>query len=206
MSGCNSSTRGIGFAFLAALICILVVHAPAQAQFLPAPSLLIENLRPQMPPEPEKLSETFTNWVVICPNPALADAKNAVAPRCIMQPQASAYEGAANIKRLFGQMIAVDRRKAQVPVFVLETQLGLLLPEGISFQVDARKPQKLAYRSCHADGCIVPFRLTSQMRTALRPGTSLKLTFKTIEGTTGRVTISLLGFTKALQALIDSGT
>lgn len=204
MPGSERNKPGTGFAFLAIVICLLVVQTSAQAQSLPASPLLIESLRPQVQPEPEKLSEVFTDWVVTCPNPALADTNTTVSPRCTMQPQASAYEGAANIKRLYAQMIAVNNNEAQVPVFVLETQLDLLLPEGILFQIDAGKPQKLAYRSCHADGCIVPFRLTSQMRAALRRGTNLKLTFKTLEGATGQVTISLLGFTRALQALANS--
>lgn len=183
---------------LAILICLFSINLPVVAQ-----PLLIESTRPLPATISAMLIEQFRDWQVACPNPK-ASTDNLTAASCIMEPLSSAYEGGAGaLKRLFGRMITVPGKTSAVPVFVVETQLDLLLPEGITLQVNNRRPQKLAFRSCHNDGCLIPFRLSPQLETALRRGITLKLSLTTLDGTVEQTNISLLGFTKALKAITE---
>lgn len=183
---------------LAVIIWAIVGIQPIRAQ-----PLLIESLRPVPTPVPQMLVEQFRDWQVACPNPK-ASIDNQTVVSCIMEPSPLAYEGGAGaLKRLFGRMITVPGKASAVPVFVVETQLDLLLPEGLTLQVDKRRPQKLSFRSCHNDGCLIPFRLSAQLETALRRGITLRLSLITLDGTMEQTNISLLGFTKALKALTE---
>lgn len=166
-----------------------------------AQPLLIESTRPRPAAIPAMLIEQFRDWQVACPNPKVSTSNQG---SCIMEPTQSAYKGGAGLRRLFGRMISVPGKADAVLVFVINTKLGLLLSKGITLQIDKRHPQKLAFRSCHADGCIIPFQLSKQLRIALRRGRTLKLSLTDSEGNRERATISLLGFTKSLTALRDA--
>lgn len=168
-----------------------------------AQPLLIESTRPLPPTIPSMIIEQFRDWQVACPNPAARATNQPATNQCIMEPSRSAYSGVGPLKRLFGRMISVSENANAVPVFVVETQLDLLIPEGVTLQVDNRRPQKLAFRSCHANGCLIPFRLSSQLETALRGGVVLKLSLTTLDGATEQMDVSLIGFTKALKEITE---
>lgn len=85
------------------------------------------------------------------------------------------------------------------PVFYFALPLGLMLSNGAALSIDKRVLGKLAYRSCHTDGCIVPFSLNSAMRNRLKRGTKAVLTVSDLAGKKHPVTFSLLGFSKTLN-------
>lgn len=107
-------------------------------------------------------------------------------------------------------------------VAIIRTPMNLLLPGGLTLQVDGGRTQRLAIRSCHVDlrtdnqppgfggdhvgqkieaVCLAPFRLTDALRRALQRGNQLKLGATSLSGDKIAQTISLIGFTKALAAL-----
>jgi invasion protein IalB len=158
--------------------------------------LLTDTLRP---PEPTDIADSanpqaFRDWTVDCTNDATG---------CTMSPAASAYEGTNGVRRLFGRLIEVAARSGPVPVFVVEITLDYLLPEGVKVKVDGRSYGTLAVRSCHQGGCLVPFRLEPGLLAAFRRGYTLELTLTSLDGATESVEISLLGFTRAFQAMQD---
>lgn len=182
---------------IARAVLLFVFAAPAFAQ-----PLLIESTRPLPATIPAMRIEQFRDWQVACPNPKASNDTQPAAS-CIMEPSSTAYKVGPGFRRLFGRIIVVPGQAKPVPVFVVETQLDLLLPEGITLQIDKRRPQKLAFRSCHIDGCLIPFRLSSQLETALRRGVTLKLSLTMLDGTKEQMDVSLLGFTKALKAISE---
>lgn len=113
-----------------------------------------------------------------------------------------------------------DSRTATVAI--IRTPMNLLLPGGLTLQVDGGRIQRLAIRSCHVDlqtdnqprdnggdhfgqkieaVCLAPFRLTDALRRALQRGNQLKLGATSLSGDKIAQTISLIGFTTALAAL-----
>lgn len=174
---------------------MLAFPSPAMAQS----PLLIESTRKQTAPPPTTITTIIKDWQVTCPNPALHTKQQA---SCTMEPIATAYKGSNSISRFFGRMIRVKNKA--VPVFVVQTPLDLLLSSGITLKVDRRRSVKMAYRSCHADGCIIPFQLSGKIKTSLQRGNQLKLFLKTLNAKTEQTSISLIGFTKALKMLETS--
>lgn len=182
-------------------IVVSVVLLSALTTGVSAQPLLIESIRPLPAATPAMLIEQFRDWQIACPNPKASTENQG---SCIMEPTQSAYKGGAGLRRLFGRMISVPGKTNAVLVFVINTKLGLLLSKGITLQIDNRRPQKLAFRSCHVGGCIIPFQLSKQLKSALRRGRILKLSLTDSEGNKERVAISLMGFTKSLKALTVS--
>lgn len=177
------------------IFLLLAFAGPAMAQS----SLLIESTRKPSAPPPTTITTIIKDWQVTCPNPALETRQQT---SCTMEPIPTAYKGSNGVNRFFGRMIKVKNKA--IPVFVIQTPLDLLLPSGIILKVDTRRPDKLAYRSCHANGCIIPFQLTGNIKSSLQRGSQLELSLKTLNAKTKQTSISLLGFTKALEMLVKN--
>ena len=82
-------------------------------------------------------------------------------------------------------------------LFAVETPLDLLLSKGIEMRVDGGPLMRLAYRSCHADGCLAPFSMNSGLALQFRKGNQLELRIFDLQGKPVDVRFSLLGFTAA---------
>lgn len=183
----------------------------AAAQAASADSLLIQSLPASKGtpgaavPGEGPAFKVFEDWQVTCPNRSTASAAAAAPEPCTMEPIPQAYSGSAGVTRLFGQMISLKPRTKPVPVFIVETRLGYLLPQGIGLKVDRHAGVRLAVRDCRSSGCIAPFRLTSSLKRRMTRGSRLVLTLKTLDAKTDATTVSLAGFASALNALTTGG-
>jgi invasion protein IalB len=68
-------------------------------------------------------------------------------------------------------------------------------------RVDQGSEAELAYRSCHAQGCVVPFRLTPALEKSFGRGTQINLRLYEVDGSTIDVKLSLIGFVAASQTM-----
>ena len=93
--------------------------------------------------------------------------------------------------------LASDVLDAERGLFFFLTPLDLLLAEGVEMRIDDGNALKLAYRSCHQQGCMVPFRLSAALENSFRSGTTLHLRLYEIDGSTVEVDLSLIGFVAA---------
>lgn len=183
----------------------------AAAQAAVADSLLIQSVPASKAtadaaaPGDGSAFRVFESWQVTCRTGAAGSSAPAASGPCTMEPVPQAYSGAAGITRLFGRMIALKPRSRPVPVFIVETRLGYLLPDGIGLKVDGHARVKLAVRDCQLGGCIAPFRLTASLRRRMTRGSSLELSLKTLDAKTEATSVSLAGFTAALKALTSNG-
>jgi invasion protein IalB len=85
-------------------------------------------------------------------------------------------------------------------IFILP--LGILLPAGMTFNIDDGEKNKLPVRICLPGGCKVRMILNKKLIGALKKGNQATVTF--VGGKTRKqiiVEISLNGFTKAMSAL-----
>lgn len=79
--------------------------------------------------------------------------------------------------------------------------LDLLVANGVEMRFARSANLKLAYRSCHVGGCIVPFRMTSEVADRFRADKSFTLRAFDIDGSNVDVPVSLIGFTSAFGTL-----
>jgi len=84
------------------------------------------------------------------------------------------------------------------PVLLLTLPLGVALPPGVQFQVDAGTPEKMAFELCDPVGCRAGMQAKPALLTALKKGKEAKVSFA-IQRQAGSVPVSLSGFTKALS-------
>lgn len=81
------------------------------------------------------------------------------------------------------------------------TPLGVLLPAGVRIQVDAQEERAGPYEVCTPDGCVVRQPLSAEFLDELKAGANAKITVVAAPQEAIPVTISLMGFTKAFEAL-----
>ena len=86
-------------------------------------------------------------------------------------------------------------------VLILETPLDLLLSKGIEMRFDGSSPLTLSYRSCHASGCVVPFRLDEPMKRRFTRGSRLVARVYDLQAAPIDIEFSLIGFTAASSSL-----
>ena len=86
-------------------------------------------------------------------------------------------------------------------LFYFLTPLDLLVAKGAEMRIDSGKTLKLAYRSCHAQGCVIPFRLAGTLERSFRQGTKLALNLFEIDGEQIEIEMSLVGFIAATRAM-----
>lgn len=108
-------------------------------------------------------------------------------------------------KSASGRMVTVQLASASAEVsnglFFFLTPLDLLVAEGARMRVDQGGEAKLAYRSCHAQGCVIPFRLSAALEKSFGRGTKINLRLYEIDGSTIDVKLSLIGFVAASQTM-----
>jgi invasion protein IalB len=82
-------------------------------------------------------------------------------------------------------------------LFYFLTPLDLLVAKGVEMRIDGDKALKLAYRSCHAQGCVIPFRITGTLDRSFQRGAELSLRMFELDGSPVDVEMSLIGFIAA---------
>jgi len=104
-----------------------------------------------------------------------------------------------------GRAVTVQLASASADVsnglFFFLTPLDLLVAEGARMRIDQGGESKLAYRSCHVQGCVIPFRLSSGLEKSFARGTKLSLRLYEIDGSPIDVNLSLIGFVAASQTM-----
>lgn len=93
--------------------------------------------------------------------------------------------------------------EANTTEVLLQLPLGLYLPAGASYQVDANAPQKLSIRACTRSGCYARAPVSPETMQALRNGKQLKIDFKDRAERPVTVPLSLEGF-EAAYAKIET--
>lgn len=134
--------------------------------------------------------ETFADWQVTC-------RQESAGRTCRAETRGSATADGATI----GLVLAGDPAGDGRPIFHFTTPLDLLVANGIEMRVDGGPAMRLAYRSCHQGGCIVPFTLTPDLEGLLQRGSSLDVRLFDIHSRPIDIRLSLIGFTAAIREM-----
>ena len=128
---------------------------------------------------------TQQNWLKICD--PLTDGKRACIMRQVVVTANSQFRGSFLLRDDPGQesrLLGV----AAVPV-------GVLLPFGLTWQIDGDKPIRVPYMLCDPQSCAAQLVLNESYINSLKKGSKLTLTAKNRKNEDLVIEISLVGFT-----------
>jgi len=183
------------YALKTLLLLLTLFIGPAVGQ-----QLLIETTRPPDATQTTKTIRNFGVWSLTCSTVAAAKSgKNR--KRCLMS---QSYYMPGSEQLLFevsGELVRGAKAKFSSLVLVFRVPLGLLLKKGIAIRVDKRQQLRLAVRSCHVAGCLVPLSLRGKLLRMFTRGRKLSLTFYGLDGKPVTYTMPLEGFAKSYTVL-----
>lgn len=133
------------------------------------------------------LNETYKDWVVAC---QVANS----AKRCVMSQQQKQQNG----QRVLAIELAAPTGNTVSGTLILP--FGLALDSGVTFQVDDKPAMPpLRFHTCVPAGCLVPVTFDAPTLVGLRAGTALKVKATADGGAAAPFSISLQGFSTALD-------
>lgn len=84
---------------------------------------------------------------------------------------------------------------------VVVLPLGIMLPDGVSMNIDKRQRFQFQVRYCTSDGCYAYLDMPRPVIDSLRRGMAANITFRTLDKEDVTLPMSLKGFGGALQAI-----
>jgi invasion protein IalB len=155
-------------------------NAPA-----PAPTPATSGLQPDKGLADRPAAE---NWLKVC-DPIPAGQKGAGQKACIMRQVV-----VANNQFLGSFLLRDDPGQESRLLAVAAVPLGVLLPFGLTWQIDGQKPIRVPYMLCDPQSCASQLVINEQYVNALKKGQTLNLIAKNRSNKDLVVQISLAGF------------
>ena len=124
------------------------------------------------------------NWLKVCD--PLPDGQQA----CIMRQVV-----VANGQFLGSFLLRDDPGQESRLLAVAAVPLGVLLPFGLTWQIDASEPVRVPYMLCDPTSCATQLVINEQYVNSLKRGSTLKLTAKNRQNQDLTIEITLAGFT-----------
>jgi invasion protein IalB len=157
-------------------------NAPASA---PAPA--------SSPGGATSINETYQDWGVACA------AQQSGVKRCAVTQIQTMNTG----QRVLAVEMSASQNSGVTGLLVLP--FGLLLREGVTFQIDDRPAMAaLGFLTCLPAGCLVPFSFDAATTAALRGGTALKVKATAADaGKEAPFSIPLAGLSTALDRAVE---
>ena len=140
-----------------------------------------------LPGGASSLKETYNDWRVACVH---QDAEK----RCVL----SQVQTQKNGQRVLA--IELNAPSGNTVSGTLVLPFGLALDSGVTLHIDENPPlQPARFRTCMPGGCLVSINFEAPALVALRADTALKITAVAYGGANAQFSISLLGFSAALD-------
>ncbi|MDB5612822.1 MAG: invasion associated locus family protein [Devosia sp.] len=156
------------------------VEAPA------AEAPAVDPAAPAAAPTAEEAAAAGQNWLKVCD--PLPDGQKA----CIMRQVVL-----ANGQFLGSFLLRDDPGQESRLLAVAAVPLGVLLPFGLTWQIDGAKPIRVPYMLCDPTSCATQLVINEQYVASLKKGGVLKLTAKNRQNQDLTIDITLAGFTSA---------
>ena len=174
-----------GFAVAALMLSPLAAYAqetaPAEAPAAEAPAAEAPAAE-----APAADAAAQQNWLKVCD--PLPDGQQA----CIMRQVVL-----ANGQFLGSFLLRDDPGQESRLLAVAAVPLGVLLPFGLTWQIDGAKPIRVPYMLCDPTSCATQLVINEQYVNSLKKGNTLKLTAKNRQNQDLTIEITLAGFTAA---------
>lgn len=179
---------------LVAGVAAVALMAPAAASFAqdkPAPAAEAPAAA-AAPAAPAGNSDPLKNWLKVCENPDANGKKACLMRQVVTTPGSNQFLGSFLLRDDPGQdsrLLAV----AAVPV-------GVLLPFGLSWQIDSAKPIRVPFMLCDPTSCATQLVINEAYLNSLKKGSVLKLTAKNRQNKDLVIQINLSGFTAVYES------
>ena len=154
--------------------------APAEGAAAPAPAQ--DGAAP--PAAPAANANPVQNWLKVCD--PIADNKKA----CIMRQVV-----VANGQFLGSFLLRDDPGQESRLLAVAAVPLGVLLPFGLTWQIDGGKPIRVPFMLCDPQSCATQLVINEAYVNSLKKGGTLRLTAKNRQNKDLVIDINLAGFT-----------
>ena len=180
-----------GFAVAALMLSPLSAYAqeatPAEAPAAEAPAAEAPAATDAAAaPAADAAAGASSNWLKVCD--PLPDGQQA----CIMRQVVL-----ANGQFLGSFLLRDDPGQESRLLAVAAVPLGVLLPFGLTWQIDGAKPIRVPYMLCDPTSCATQLVINEQYVNSLKKGGVLKLTAKNRQNQDLTIEITLAGFTAA---------
>lgn len=137
----------------------------------------------------ENVRETHGDWEIRCNEQG----------RCVMRQGVTNAEGQPVIDVRIAKSTGGEQNVAAVAQIV--TPLEVLLPAGLSLQVDGNQGRVAGFQYCTKIGCFVRAPIEDSLVTEMKKGAKAKIALRSIDGQGREFSLSLSGFTKAFGAI-----
>jgi invasion protein IalB len=168
-------------------LSVFAQEATPEAPAVEAPAVeapVAEGEAAAVPAEGAAAATPSTNWLKVCD--PLADGQKA----CIMRQVIL-----ANGQFLGSFLLRDDPGQESRLLAVAAVPLGVLLPFGLTWQIDGDKPIRVPYMLCDPTSCATQLVINEQYVNSLKRGGVLKLTAKNRQNEDLTIEINLSGFT-----------
>lgn len=141
--------------------------APATAPATAAPTGTAPAATPPAP-EPAATPAPERSWAMNCAEAPAGEPRNCTVSTTVMlRPQ----------NQRLAQVILTRQPETRSLSLVFQAPHGVLLPAGMSWQLDEGEAQRLVYQSSDAEGLYAGLPVTDELLASLRRGTTLRISF-----------------------------
>ena len=162
--------------------------APAAAAAAPAAGQAPTSSTAGLPQDGNAARPAAQNWLKVC-DPIPAGQKAAGQKACILRQVV-----VANNQFLGSFLLRDDPGQESRLLAVAAVPLGVLLPFGLTWQIDGQKPSRVPFMLCDPQSCASQLVINEQYVAALKKGAKLSLIAKNRANKDLVVDISLAGF------------
>ena len=153
----------------------------------------------------ETRRENFGDWGFICSRPdTVAEGQEAKEACNLFQTALLNNEQAGSE----GQRVLLTRvgflEGNENPVLLVTAPLGILLPLGVTVEVEGHETIRIPVQRCDAGGCLAYVVMEQPFIDAFKKAAEAKVTFFDMQRRGVAIPLSLKGFTKGVAELIDS--
>lgn len=142
----------------------------------------------------QQQGQRFKDWTIGCDKlPGMSEE------RCFIYQTVVAKEKDQPVLQMSVGYLPGEEGKDQ-PAAFLTVPLGIALPPGIAFKVDANKMARIQFERCVPTGCVAGFPVTTDLLNQFKRGSKLEIRFHDGVGIVA-VPVSLSGFTAGFSAL-----
>ncbi|MCW5722486.1 MAG: invasion associated locus B family protein [Devosia sp.] len=175
---------------IAGLTAVVLMMSPLSAFAQDATAPAAETPAAEAPATPAAaVPPASQNWLKVCdPLPGGQQA-------CIMRQVVL-----ANGQFLGSFLLRDDPGQESRLLAVAAVPLGVLLPFGLTWQIDGAKPVRVPYMICDPTSCATQLVINEQYVNSLKRGNTLKLTAKNRQNEDLTIEITLAGFTAAYDS------
>lgn len=172
----------------------MTARRDAVALALVLPVVIVCGQRPVTGQQPDAAaSAEAVGWASRC----VSDSRDLLAD-CVAEQTVALQQGEARALLTIRLRVAGDGRETAL---LVQTPLGILLPAGVTIQVDAGEQRALALQTCDSNGCYTGTAVDDPLLAALRSGTSRVVSLGTPGGGNLTVPVPLAGFAEAEQRI-----